>query len=135
MAPWICETVVDGEDFWVAGRTEPGLSTGLVETVVFGRNEPAPQHLHKAFLRDDRRGRARGLTPLLEVLLHVCVQDDLGIDGEALMHVCSGCLRIELEVLLHVCVHDDLENDRRGAADADAGGQSPGSGAVVKATG
>ena len=50
MAPWICETVVDGEDFWVAGRTEPGLSTGLVETVVFGRNEPAPQHLHKAFL-------------------------------------------------------------------------------------
>lgn len=24
MAPWICETVVDGEDFWVAGRTEPG---------------------------------------------------------------------------------------------------------------
>ena len=49
MAPWICETVVDGEDFWVAGRTEPGLSTGLVETVVFGRNEPAPQHLHKAF--------------------------------------------------------------------------------------
>ena len=26
MAPWICETVVDGEDFWVAGRTEPGIS-------------------------------------------------------------------------------------------------------------
>ncbi len=50
MAPWICETVVDGEDFWVAGRTEPGLSTGLVETVVFGRNEPAPQHLHQGFL-------------------------------------------------------------------------------------
>jgi len=50
MAPWICNEVVDGEDFWVAGRTEPGLSTGLIETVVFGRNEPAPQHLHKAFL-------------------------------------------------------------------------------------
>ena len=50
MAPWICETVVDGEDFWVAGRTEPALSTGLVETVVFGRNEPAPQHLHQGFL-------------------------------------------------------------------------------------
>ncbi|HEV7760076.1 MAG TPA: aromatic ring-hydroxylating dioxygenase subunit alpha [Acidimicrobiales bacterium] len=49
MAPWICETVVDGEDFWVAGRTEPGLSTGLVDTVVFGRNEPAPQHLHQGF--------------------------------------------------------------------------------------
>ena len=49
MAPWICETVVDGEDFWVAGRTEPGLSTGLVDKVVFGRNEPAPQHLHRGF--------------------------------------------------------------------------------------
>jgi phenylpropionate dioxygenase-like ring-hydroxylating dioxygenase large terminal subunit len=49
MAPWICETVVDGEDFWVAGRTEPGVRTGLLETVVFGRNEPAPQHLHRAF--------------------------------------------------------------------------------------
>jgi phenylpropionate dioxygenase-like ring-hydroxylating dioxygenase large terminal subunit len=49
MAPWICETVVDGEDFWVAARTEPGLRTGLVGTVVFGRNEPAPQHLHRGF--------------------------------------------------------------------------------------
>ena len=49
MAPWICETVVDGEDFWVAGRTEPGISTGLIGTVVFGRNEPAPQHLHLGF--------------------------------------------------------------------------------------
>ena len=90
MAPWICETVVDGEDFWVAGRTEPGLSTGLVETVVFGRNEPAPQHLHKAFRADDRRGRARGLSPVLEVLPHVCVQDDLENDGEALAHACSA---------------------------------------------
>jgi choline monooxygenase len=50
MAPWICDTVVDGEDFWVAGRTEPGLRTGLLDTVVFGRNEPAPQHLHRGFL-------------------------------------------------------------------------------------
>ncbi len=50
MAPWICDTVVDGEDFWVAGRTEPGIRTGLVDTVVFGRNEPAPQHLHHGFL-------------------------------------------------------------------------------------
>jgi phenylpropionate dioxygenase-like ring-hydroxylating dioxygenase large terminal subunit len=49
MAPWICDTVVDGEDFWVAGRTEPGISTGLLDTVVFGRNEPAPQHLHQGF--------------------------------------------------------------------------------------
>jgi choline monooxygenase len=50
MAPWICETVVDGEDFWVAGRTEPGVRTGLLGTVVCGRNEPAPQHLHRGYL-------------------------------------------------------------------------------------
>jgi len=49
MAPWICETVVDGEDFWVAGLTEPGVRTGILEKVVFGRNEPAPQHLHRGF--------------------------------------------------------------------------------------
>jgi phenylpropionate dioxygenase-like ring-hydroxylating dioxygenase large terminal subunit len=49
MAPWICDTVVDGEDFWVAGRTEPGIRTGLVDTVMFGRNEPALQHLHRGF--------------------------------------------------------------------------------------
>jgi choline monooxygenase len=49
MAPWICETVVDGEDFWVAGLTEPGVRTGILEKVVFGRNEPAPQHLHRSF--------------------------------------------------------------------------------------
>lgn len=49
MFRWICESVVDGEDFWVAGRTEPGLRTGMVDTVVFGRNEPAPQHLHQGF--------------------------------------------------------------------------------------
>jgi phenylpropionate dioxygenase-like ring-hydroxylating dioxygenase large terminal subunit len=50
MAPWICEAVVDGEDFWIAGRTEPGIRTGYIGTVVFGRNEPAPQHLHRGFL-------------------------------------------------------------------------------------
>jgi choline monooxygenase len=49
MAPWICETVVDGEDFWVAGLTEPIFRTGVLEKVVFGRNEPAPQHLHRGF--------------------------------------------------------------------------------------
>jgi phenylpropionate dioxygenase-like ring-hydroxylating dioxygenase large terminal subunit len=49
MAPWICEKVVDGEDFWVAGRTEPALRTGHLETILFGRNEPAPQHLHRGY--------------------------------------------------------------------------------------
>lgn len=30
-------------------RTEPGVRSGLLGTVVFGRNEPAPQHLHRGF--------------------------------------------------------------------------------------
>lgn len=54
MIKWICETVVDPEDFWVAGRTEPGIRTGLLPTVVFGRNEPALQHLHRGFLQATR---------------------------------------------------------------------------------
>ena len=64
MAPWICETVVDGEDFWVAGRTEPGIRTGLLDTVVFGRNEPAPQHLHRRFPapQSTTRSTLRGTT-------------------------------------------------------------------------
>ena len=33
----------------VAARTEPGIRTGLVDTIVFGRNEPACQHLHRGF--------------------------------------------------------------------------------------
>ncbi|MBO0728201.1 MAG: Rieske 2Fe-2S domain-containing protein [Acidimicrobiaceae bacterium] len=49
MLPWICENVVDAEDFWVANRTEPGIRTGLTGTVVFGRNEVALQHLHRGF--------------------------------------------------------------------------------------
>ena len=60
MAPWICETVVDGEDFWVAARTEAALRTGLLPTVVFGRNEPAPQHLHRGFLDAIAARRAGG---------------------------------------------------------------------------
>jgi choline monooxygenase len=46
---WICKGVVDAEDFWVAARTEPGTRTGMLETVVIGRNEPALQHLHRGF--------------------------------------------------------------------------------------
>jgi phenylpropionate dioxygenase-like ring-hydroxylating dioxygenase large terminal subunit len=63
MAPWICETVVDGEDFWVAGRTEPGIRTGLLDFVVFGRNEPAPQHLHQGFRFALEAARGRATTP------------------------------------------------------------------------
>lgn len=61
MAPWICETVVDGEDFWVAARTEPGIRTGLIDRVVFGRNEPAPQHLHRSFEAALEQARAARL--------------------------------------------------------------------------
>jgi phenylpropionate dioxygenase-like ring-hydroxylating dioxygenase large terminal subunit len=46
---WICKGVVDKEDFWVASRTEPGMRTGILPSVVFGRNEPALQHLHRGF--------------------------------------------------------------------------------------
>jgi hypothetical protein len=56
---WICHGVVDAEDFWVAARTEPGLRTGVVETVVVGRNEPALQHLHHGFNEELDAFRAR----------------------------------------------------------------------------
>ena len=46
---WICTTVNDQEDFWVAALTEPGIRTGLTGTVVFGKNEPALQHLHRGY--------------------------------------------------------------------------------------
>jgi nitrite reductase/ring-hydroxylating ferredoxin subunit len=61
MAPWICQAVVDGEDFWVAGRTEPVIRTGLVGTAVFGRNEPAPQHLHRGFRAAMEKAAAGGV--------------------------------------------------------------------------
>ena len=63
---WICKSVVDTEDFWVAARTEPGISTGILETVVFGRNEPALQHLHRQFsavLEQARAGVTAAGTP------------------------------------------------------------------------
>lgn len=56
---WICKGVVDAEDFWVAARTEPGISTGILKTVVFGRNEPALQHLHRQFAAELERARRR----------------------------------------------------------------------------
>lgn len=46
---WICKGVVDAEDFWVAGRSSAGMATGVMPNVVFGRNEPALQHLHRSF--------------------------------------------------------------------------------------
>jgi choline monooxygenase len=58
MAPWICKEVVDGEDFWVSARTEPGVRTGLLDSVMFGRNEPAPQHLHRGYAEVMAEARA-----------------------------------------------------------------------------
>jgi phenylpropionate dioxygenase-like ring-hydroxylating dioxygenase large terminal subunit len=63
---WICKGVVDKEDFWVAARTEPGISTGILKTVVFGRNEPALQHLHRAFSAELQSARARRQLPAAE---------------------------------------------------------------------
>ncbi|SEP10356.1 aromatic ring-hydroxylating oxygenase subunit alpha [Trujillonella endophytica] len=63
MAPWICDAVVDAEDFWVAARTEPGVRSGLLDTVVFGRNEPAPQHLHRGFAAAVEAARERRARP------------------------------------------------------------------------
>ncbi|MET0287081.1 MAG: aromatic ring-hydroxylating dioxygenase subunit alpha [Polyangiales bacterium] len=56
---WICKGVVDAEDFWVAGRTEPGLRTGIMKTMVIGRNEPALQHLHRGFAATLEAARTR----------------------------------------------------------------------------
>jgi ring hydroxylating enzyme alpha subunit len=57
---WICTTVNDEEDFWIAARTEPGIRTGLTRTVVLGRNEPALQHLHRGYDQALRAARERG---------------------------------------------------------------------------
>lgn len=46
-ASWVCDTVVDGEDFWIAARTEPGIRSGLSASCVIGRNEPGVQHAHR----------------------------------------------------------------------------------------
>jgi phenylpropionate dioxygenase-like ring-hydroxylating dioxygenase large terminal subunit len=55
---WTCETVVDGQDFRLAERSTAGLRS--LDTIVLGRNEPAPQHIHRAYATalnaaDDRR--------------------------------------------------------------------------------
>jgi choline monooxygenase len=45
-----CETIVNGEDFWITGQSLPGLhAPAAVPHVVFGRNEPVVQHFHSRF--------------------------------------------------------------------------------------
>ncbi|MBO0727756.1 MAG: aromatic ring-hydroxylating dioxygenase subunit alpha [Acidimicrobiaceae bacterium] len=47
-----CQSVVDGEDYAVAARTEPGLhSPSAPKTLVFGRNEPVMQRMALAIRR------------------------------------------------------------------------------------
>ena len=65
---WVCETVVDGEDFWVAGRTEPGIRTGLVDRVTVGRNEPGVQHMHREFAAALAQARPGPVSARIETL-------------------------------------------------------------------
>ncbi len=45
-----CEDIVNAEDLWITGQSEPGLrAPGSPGYVVFGRNEPVVQHFHARF--------------------------------------------------------------------------------------
>lgn len=45
-----CETVVNGEDLWITGQSEPGLrAPASPGHVLFGRNEPVVQHFHTRY--------------------------------------------------------------------------------------
>ncbi len=45
-----CEDIVNAEDLWITGQSEPGLrAPGSPGYVVFGRNEPVVQHFHTRF--------------------------------------------------------------------------------------
>jgi choline monooxygenase len=58
---WACQTVVDGEDYAIAERTEPGLhSPSAPKTLVFGRNEPVMQAMALALRRT--LGQSAGVT-------------------------------------------------------------------------
>ena len=58
---WACRTVVDGEDYAIAERTEPGLhSPSAPKTLVFGRNEPVMQAMALALRRT--LGQSVGVT-------------------------------------------------------------------------
>jgi phenylpropionate dioxygenase-like ring-hydroxylating dioxygenase large terminal subunit len=48
-----CETVVTGEDLWIAGQSALGFrAPARSDHVVFGRNEPVVQHFHRCFEAD-----------------------------------------------------------------------------------
>jgi choline monooxygenase len=43
---YVCQTVIENQDFWAAGQIQPAIATGVLPTVLFGRNEPGLHHLH-----------------------------------------------------------------------------------------
>ena len=50
--------IVAAEDYATAETTQTALESGLVDTVIFGRNEPPLHHYHNTFRK------ALGLEPI-----------------------------------------------------------------------
>jgi phenylpropionate dioxygenase-like ring-hydroxylating dioxygenase large terminal subunit len=49
---WACQTVVDGEDYWMCSTIDPGLRAPVApDSFLIGRNEPVLQHLTLALRR------------------------------------------------------------------------------------
>lgn len=49
---WACQTVVDGEDYWMCSTIDPGLRAPVApKSFLIGRNEPVLQHLTLALRR------------------------------------------------------------------------------------
>ena len=50
--------VIRDEDYAVAARSQTGANSGLIEHMLFGRNEPALHHYHQTYRK------ALGMEPL-----------------------------------------------------------------------
>ena len=46
----LVQQVVTTEDYWMTASIQAGIASGAQETVVFGRNEHALHHYHRALL-------------------------------------------------------------------------------------
>ncbi|HUJ65919.1 MAG TPA: SRPBCC family protein, partial [Acidimicrobiales bacterium] len=58
-----CEDIVNGEDLWITGRSEPGLrAPASPGYVLFGRNEPVVQHFHGLYRHAIEGSRYAGET-------------------------------------------------------------------------
>lgn len=45
-----CEAIIDAEDLWITGQSEPGMRAPAAPAhLVFGRNEPVVQHFHQRY--------------------------------------------------------------------------------------